>query len=765
MTRARLVPESPAHIGNLPVEAAINGLEMLKERRMKLRLVNAPSSLAKSRKTSGIDPVAEQKNYHDNYHLENVMMSRMKESFCDYDVPISHLRLFGMVKEGSVPKKTIENQFGDVDIDELEAVLTKRTLPYQEKQALEAEMNETEPPTQTNRTANSGSNLSGTLNSQQQTKVPKIDLQAQTLPSHPTLRRLEFIPSDIAVSGLPPPTTDTGNRTLRAPLTKAAASSGCDNMDQFMGRSLKNRDSQDVDQIVGLGNELDGTSRSMDNTSKGKSAQQSNMLSSDRLNKTDRSQKTNKTGAENDQITDSLNDTGLYVPSFTIDKYGNMASNASNGPIGTTKAGKAFTSRQRFDFSPQHVQRDFEATFLAQRASRQMSGDMMRAIYEGKGGYEFKEKKKNIDEQNKQKEQEQENKSDNQQDSLLNITNRSKQLDEIQEQPEGDSNEAQKQEKDENDEEKQKLHRPLDGFMTEVVPISQKKRRKIFVEEADSSFGLFLQLGASKKGLRSLQQPGVSSKHAHSGPGVQLMAIANQKGAVISPVDIAQDVQREEEQRLKRLRERRDAEIGVQGQEGSDDDDEDNEDNQIGGTQGEGEDQNQQNDEVSQNVSSKKKATKANADMTEDELDEPIMFFDGPCVIDYNVGQRRALKKSAPSAVGMLKAGGAGALMYKSPTYLDYIGPSTKRLIEEEAERKLTGDAQLGSGQNGSNQSASQQKGEQSAAKEDPLSDKHPHLKKSVNGLTFKEAPSQITQQLAQISEGMVGALQKRRKD
>lgn len=38
-----------------------------------------------------------------------------------------------MVKEGSVPKKTIENQFGDVDIDELEAVLTKRTLPYQEK--------------------------------------------------------------------------------------------------------------------------------------------------------------------------------------------------------------------------------------------------------------------------------------------------------------------------------------------------------------------------------------------------------------------------------------------------------------------------------------------------------------------------------------------------------------------------------------------------------------------------------------------------------
>ncbi|KAA6357474.1 MAG: hypothetical protein EZS28_046999, partial [Streblomastix strix] len=190
-----------------------------------------------------------------------------------------------------------------------------------------------------------------------------------------------------------------------------------------------------------------------------------------------------------------------------------------------------------------------------------------------------------------------------------------------------------------------------------------------------------------------------------------------------------------------------------------------NEDNQIGGTQGEGEDQNQQSDEVSQNVSSKKKATKANADMTEDELDEPIMFFDGPCVIDYNVGQRRALKKSAPSAVGMLKAGGAGALMYKSPTYLDYIGPSTKRLIEEEAERKLTGDAQLGSGQNGSNQSASQQKSEQSAAKEDPLSDKHPHLKKSVNGLTFKEAPSQITQQLAQISEGMVGALQKRRKD
>jgi hypothetical protein len=41
----------------------------------------------------------------------------------------------------------------------------------------------------------------------------------------------------------------------------------------------------------------------------------------------------------------------------------------------------------------------------------------------------------------------------------------------------------------------------------------------------------------------------------------------------------------------------------------------------------------------------------------------------------------------------MLKSGGAGALMYKSPTYLDYIGPSTKRLIEEEAERKLTGDA------------------------------------------------------------------------
>jgi hypothetical protein len=34
----------------------------------------------------------------------------------------------------------------------------------------------------------------------------------------------------------------------------------------------------------------------------------------------------------------------------------------------------------------------------------------------------------------------------------------------------------------------------------------------------------------------------------------------------------------------------------------------------------------------------KKSATKANADMTEDELDEPIMFFDGFSVIDYNVG-------------------------------------------------------------------------------------------------------------------------------
>ncbi|KAA6366184.1 MAG: hypothetical protein EZS28_038289, partial [Streblomastix strix] len=47
MACAHLVPESPAHIGNLPVEATINGLEMPDESKMKLKLVNAPS-LAKS---------------------------------------------------------------------------------------------------------------------------------------------------------------------------------------------------------------------------------------------------------------------------------------------------------------------------------------------------------------------------------------------------------------------------------------------------------------------------------------------------------------------------------------------------------------------------------------------------------------------------------------------------------------------------------------------------------------------------------------------
>lgn len=101
--RNTLVPQSSSRIAFIPSEASKNGLIKLAERRQLLEHVYAPSSLAKIRysthyiilfiidhsffthycsKTSGIDPVAEAKNYSDKYNLESVMLSRMKESFC-----------------------------------------------------------------------------------------------------------------------------------------------------------------------------------------------------------------------------------------------------------------------------------------------------------------------------------------------------------------------------------------------------------------------------------------------------------------------------------------------------------------------------------------------------------------------------------------------------------------------------------------------------------------------------------------------------------
>ncbi|KAA6362500.1 MAG: hypothetical protein EZS28_041973, partial [Streblomastix strix] len=375
-----------------------------------------------------------------------------------------------------------------------------------------------------------------------------------------------------------------------------------------------------------------------------------------------------------------------YAPSMTQDGFNDIQTGRKQLNIHNSRAGKAFSTRQRFDFDPHHVQRDYESTFLAKRANRLMSGDMMRAIYEGKGGYVFQGKKdsRNVvtapassgrieqiqqpiyhvptaDEQQGEQfplpsiseqqdinalqygisgklyQQEREQIDNAKRGIPVVQTSLSQSMTQQQQDLRASTSQQSNMNQKTSEEVTRHTRQPLDGFLTEVVPISRTKRKNMFIVEADDSFGLFLQLGVTGRGLRAISEPGISNKQSRSGASQELLNAASQKNAVVDPIIIAKDVAREEEDRIKRVRERKeqDVEMGQNQQQNQNKNGKHEGESAVGITGTEEEEQQMGKLEALNEENEDEEQLEVNADLNEEELDEPIPYYDGYTVIDY----------------------------------------------------------------------------------------------------------------------------------
>lgn len=574
-------------------------------------------------------------------------MRRMKESFCDYDVPVSHLRLIDMVKEGKIPQRNLTQTFGDeVDPDELKEILYRHTAPYQTQSLLNVE---NDGDLNNSLLRSRLENTSGSRNSKTKRDSNNIPL----LPSHPLLRRVEYIPSNVAVSGLPPPNTETTNRTKRDP---------------FPSNSTQ---------------PLSSSTTSTPN--------QTNMLPSLRSRLYNQSPRTTSPGSP----------------------FAHTASSISS----TTSPSTTYRSRQRYSFDPHAVQTTYESTFLTEVAHRSQPGNSENTEEEGlvlsRATTPYKAEPASSTTPTPTFPSPAYGKTTTttaiptsptpaspsfSSSSSSSAAVASTTIDGI---PQATSH----------------TRRPLDGFLTDVVPTSIVKKKRNFEEAANNSFGLFLQMGGlvltselpRTKLLQNRNAAGVATTGAStSGQGGISLPPST---LVIPPVEIAQECSKEEDRKQRKMKEIKEL-VGISSDEDrllleefQVDDEATNDENKIGGDDGIG---------------------MAVASTIEGDESE------GGVHVEV-IPQRRVNAK------------------YEGPSVIDYTS-QRKGVIGSGSKWKKDDDGKGGGG------GGDGKEGEE----DDVMGDPHPHLKMSINGQTFKESPTVITQHLTELSEGMAMSLNKR---